>query len=94
MVATGLLTVVAANLAISRLVPSKYVSQATILVVDPQIAPSIVTPVSTESTMEGVGIAAREVLSQSRLLAIVDEFGLAGPDAQPDAALEEVAEEH
>lgn len=90
MAATGLLTIVAANLFLSRYVPNKYVSHATILVVDPQIAPSIVAPVSTSNTLDGVSVAVREVLSESRLLAIVNEFGLAPPGATPDDAVEKL----
>ena len=88
MAATGLLTVLGANFVLRRFVANKYVSAATILVVDPQISPSIVSPVSNSSLMDGVQVAAREVLSQSRLLAIVDEFGLVTAGTSPDDAVE------
>lgn len=90
MAATGLLTVVGANVVLYRFVANKYASQATILVVDPQISPNIVAPVSTSTTMDGVAVAAREFLSESRLLAIVDEFGLASPDVPQDVALDKL----
>jgi uncharacterized protein involved in exopolysaccharide biosynthesis len=88
MAATGILTVVGANIVLDRFIASKYVSEATILVVDPQISASIVAPVSSSSLMDGVQVAAREALSQSRLLAIVDEFGLVTPGMSPDDAVQ------
>lgn len=90
MAATGLVTIAGANFVLSRYVPDKYVSHATILVVDPQIAPNIVAPVSTSTTLDGVNVAVHEVLSESRLLAIVNEFGLAPLGAAPDDALEKL----
>jgi hypothetical protein len=42
---------------------------------------NIVAPVSTSTTMDDVAVAAREILFESRMLAIVDEFGLASPGA-------------
>jgi succinoglycan biosynthesis transport protein ExoP len=82
-----LLTVVAGN-AVLRLVPNKYRSEATILVADQQIAPNLVAPLSNTPLIDRVQLAAGEVLSESRLLQIVDEFGLADSNTSPDAAAE------
>ncbi|MBZ5634659.1 MAG: hypothetical protein LAO55_16170 [Acidobacteriia bacterium] len=82
-----LLTVVAGNVVL-RFVPNKYRSEATILVADQQLAPNLVAPLSNTPLIDRVQIAAREVLSESRLLQIVDEFGLADSNTSPDAAVE------
>jgi succinoglycan biosynthesis transport protein ExoP len=85
---TTLLAVVGANVGL-RFIPAKYRSEATILVAEQQISPTFVTPFSTTPLVERVQIAAREVLSQARLLEIVNEFGLlSGKDTSPDDAVE------
>src|SRR5581483_5966886 len=84
MAATGLLAIVAANLVLARYVPDKFVSQATILVVDPQLSPSIVTPVSTTTAVDVLEVAAQEVLSESHLLTIAEESGLVPPGVPQD----------
>ena len=85
----ALITVLGANVAIRRLFPKKYRSEATILVADQRILPDIVTPLETTPLIDRLQNVAREVLSQPRLLDIVYECGLlTGSDASPDDAVE------
>lgn len=88
MAVTGIVTVVAANYALRHFVANKYVSEATVLVVDPQLSPNIVSPLSTATMSDRVQVAVGEALAQPRLLTIVNELGLATPEIPPDAAVE------
>src|SRR5689334_8590582 len=69
MIACAVVTVVLGNFAI-QFVPDKYRSEATILAAEQQLSPNYVTPLSNVPLMERVQVAAREVLSQPRLLEI------------------------
>jgi succinoglycan biosynthesis transport protein ExoP len=83
-----LFTVVGANLAV-RSIPDKYRSEALILVAEDHISTSFVTPYSTTPLIDRVLVAAREVLSQPRLLEVVQEFNfMKGKNASPDAVIE------
>jgi len=61
---------------VARLVPPKYRSEATILFAEQNFSPYIVTPLSTTPLVDRLQLAAREVLSHSRLLEIFVESGL------------------
>lgn len=89
MVLTTLFAVVGVN-EVLRFIPSKYRSEATILVLGQQISPNFVAPVgSDESQEESAHVAAYEVLTQSRLLEIVSEFGLVtASDPLPEDAVD------
>jgi succinoglycan biosynthesis transport protein ExoP len=82
-----LFTVVGGNAAI-RFIPPKYRSEATILVLGQQISTTFVTPLSSAPIEERTQVAAREALSQARLVEIVREFGLASADEPPESAVE------
>lgn len=56
--------------------PSRYTSEAAILVVQQQVPERYVLPTSTTSIREALQATTEEVLSRGRLLGIVDEFGL------------------
>jgi succinoglycan biosynthesis transport protein ExoP len=71
-------------------IPSRYTSEATLLVVQQQIPQRFVLPTTTTDIREALQATTEEVLSRTRLLAIIDEFGLYANDRKrlsPEALL-------
>jgi polysaccharide biosynthesis transport protein len=64
------------TLFVLSLIPNRYSSEATLLVVQQQIPQRYVLPTSTTDLREALQATTEEVLSRTRLLAIIDEFGL------------------
>jgi len=60
----------------SLLLPNKFTSQATILVVQQQVPERYVVPNSTYSIQQALESLTEAVLSRSQLLPMIDEFGL------------------
>jgi len=56
--------------------PSRYTSEATLIAVQPEISTRYVPPSSTMAAADAFQAMTREVLSHSRLLGIIDQFGL------------------
>src|ERR1035438_10048016 len=56
--------------------PNQYSSEATLLVVQQQVPQRYVLPTSTTDIREALQATTHEVLSRTRLLQIIDEFGL------------------
>ena len=71
----SLITVVLTTIGLT-FIPSKYRSDATILIAEQEIAPSLVAPLSTVPAAQRLQAMEQEILSQSRLLEIIDKFGL------------------
>jgi polysaccharide biosynthesis transport protein len=65
-----------ATIAGSMLLPDRYTSDATILVVQQQVPERYVTPNSNYSVQQALESLTQAVLSRSRLLSMIDEFGL------------------
>ena len=68
-------TIFATLLVLSR-IPNRYTSQATLLVVQQQVPQRYVLPTTTTDIREALQATTQEVLSRTRLLQIIDEFGL------------------
>ena len=68
-------TVFATLLVLSR-IPNRYSSEATLLVVQQQVPQRYVLPTTTTDIREALQATTQEVLSRTRLLQIIDEFGL------------------
>jgi polysaccharide biosynthesis transport protein len=72
-------------------IPNRYSSEATLLVVQQQIPQRYVLPTTTTDMREALQATTQEVLSRTRLLAIIDEFSLYPNErrrASPEALLE------
>ena len=69
------LTTFATLLVLSR-VPNRYTSEATLLVVQQQVPQRYVLPTTTTDIREALQATTQEVLSRTRLLQMIDEFGL------------------
>ena len=65
-----------ASYAALSVIPSRYASEATLLVVQQQVPERYVLPTTTTNIREALQATTEEVLSRSRLLGIIDEFGL------------------
>jgi succinoglycan biosynthesis transport protein ExoP len=65
-----------ATLFVLSLMPNRYTSEATLLVIQQQIPQRYVLPTTTTSLRDTLRATTEEVLSRMRLLAIIDEFGL------------------
>ncbi len=65
-----------AAVGVALVLPNRYVSEATLAVVQQQIAQNLVAPITTTSIADTVNAMTREVLSRKRLLAIIEEFDL------------------
>ena len=61
-------------------VPNRYTSEATILVVQQQVPERYVIPTSTADVSKALEAMTEELLSRTRLLSIIDEFGLYAKD--------------
>lgn len=68
-------TALAAVLAV-YILPNRYSSEATLLVVEQQVPERYVTPTTTTDVSSALQAMAQDVLSRTRLLGIIDEFGL------------------
>jgi polysaccharide chain length determinant protein (PEP-CTERM system associated) len=78
------------TLLVLSVLPNYYTSEATLLVVQQQVPQRYVLPTTTTDIREALQATTEEVLSRSRLLAIIDEFGLYPKDRQrlsPEAVL-------
>src|SRR5260370_36200310 len=60
----------------SLLLPNQYFSEATVIVEQQQVPERYVTPTSTSDLSSALQAMTQDVLSRTRLLQIVDEFGL------------------
>ena len=58
------------------LLPNRYSSEATLLVIEQQVPQRYVTPTTTTDVSEALQAMTQEVLSRTRLLGIIEEFGL------------------
>jgi polysaccharide chain length determinant protein (PEP-CTERM system associated) len=58
------------------LLPNRYTSEATVLVIQQQVPERYVVPTSTTDVSQALQGMTQEVLSRSRLLSIMDELGL------------------
>lgn len=56
--------------------PDEYTSDATLVVVRQQVSPQYVDPTNTITVAEALRTMTREILSRTRLLEIIDSFGL------------------
>ncbi len=65
-----------ASYAALSVIPSRYASEATLLVVQQQVPERYVLPTTTMNIREALQATTEEVLSRSRLSEIIDEFGL------------------
>src|SRR6516225_298909 len=61
---------------LSFLLPNQYLSEATIIVEQQQVPERYVTPTSTSDLSSALQAMTQDVLSRTRLLRIIDEFGL------------------
>jgi|SRR5579871_6898838 len=71
----SLIAVVTTTAALS-VVPSKYRSDALILIVEQEISPSLVAPLSNVTAAQKLQAMEQEILSQTRLQEIINQFGL------------------
>jgi polysaccharide chain length determinant protein (PEP-CTERM system associated) len=62
------------------LLPNRYTSEATLLVVQQQVPERYVVPTTTTDVSEALQGMTQEVLSRTRLMAVIDEFGLYGKE--------------
>jgi polysaccharide biosynthesis transport protein len=67
---------IGATVAILSILPNRYRSEATVLVVQQQIPQRYVTPTTTTSISEALQGITEEVLSRTRLLGIINDLGL------------------
>ncbi len=72
-------------------VPNRYTSQATLLVVPQQVPARYVTPTTETNIADAVQAMTQDVLSRTRLLELIDQFGLYAKERQ-HLAPEEVIE--
>ncbi len=63
-------------LAVVSRIPNTYTSEATLLVVEQQVPQRYVVPTAATDMREALEATTQEVLSRTRLLAVIDEFGL------------------
>src|SRR5499427_8017783 len=76
---------------ISRLLPTRYTSTSLILIERQQVPETYVKPVITDDLNARVADLQQQVLSRTRLLPIIDRFGLF-KDRAPHASTEELME--
>lgn len=75
------LTLVSCGIALAAIVvvlrlPDRYTSEATLVVVQQQVSQRYVEPSTSMTVPDAVQAMGRQVLSRSRLMGIIDEFGL------------------
>src|SRR5579884_348759 len=85
------------TVAVVMLLPNRYQSEATIDIVQPLVSPQYVSAADSATPADLVQAMKREVLSRTRLLGIIDEFGLypddrqrVGPEVLTDAMRKDV----
>lgn len=64
------------TIGVSLFLPNQYLSEATIIVEQQQVPERYVTPTSTSDLSSALQAMTQDVLSRTRLLRIIDEFGL------------------
>jgi len=86
-----------ATVAVVMLLPNRYQSDATIDIVQPLVSPQYVSAADSATPADLVQAMKREVLSRTRLLGIIDEFGLypddkgrVGPEVLTDVMRKDV----
>src|SRR5205085_11734258 len=72
----SMLLITVATVAFVLRLPDRYTSDAMLVVVQQQVSQRYVEPTSNTSVSDAVKAMTREVLSRTRLLAVIDEFGL------------------
>jgi polysaccharide chain length determinant protein (PEP-CTERM system associated) len=78
-------TVIGATLAVIRLLPNRYTSEATLVVVQQQVPERYVTPNSTTPVSVELQAMTQEVLSRARLQNIIQRFGLYPKEVKKEA---------
>jgi len=68
--------VTVATVGVVQILPNRYTSEATVLVIQQQVPERYVTPTTTTDVSQALQGMTQEVLSRSRLLAIIDSVGL------------------
>jgi len=71
-------TVTLGTIGIVQILPNRFTSEATVLVIQQQVPERYVTPTTTTDVSQALQGMTEEVLSRSRLLAIIDATGLYG----------------
>jgi succinoglycan biosynthesis transport protein ExoP len=71
-----------ATIAVLLVLPNRYKSEAILLVVQQQVPERYVTPTSTTDLASALDAMTQEVLSRTRLLAIMDTYGLFANERQ------------
>jgi succinoglycan biosynthesis transport protein ExoP len=72
----------AVAVAVAYLLPVRFTSEATLLVVQQQVPQRYVTPTSTLSIADELQAMTQEVLSRKRLLELIEQFGLYAKEKQ------------
>ena len=80
LVATGFTTL--ATIAVLLMLPNRYKSEAILLVVQQQVPERYVTPTTTTDIASALDAMTQEVLSRTRLLAIMDTYNLFAKERQ------------
>jgi succinoglycan biosynthesis transport protein ExoP len=70
------------SIAVAYLLPARFTSEATLLVVQQQVPERYVTPTSTLSIADELQAMTQEVLSRRRLLELIDRFGIYAKERQ------------
>jgi succinoglycan biosynthesis transport protein ExoP len=81
------------SLAVILKLPNRYTSEATLLVVRQQVPERYVVPNSTTDTSAALQAIRQDVLSRTRLLKIIDDFGLYGKNKKrlaPETLVEQM----
>jgi succinoglycan biosynthesis transport protein ExoP len=65
-----------ATVGVVKMLPNRYTSEATVLVIQQQVPERYVTPTTTTDVSEALQGMTQEVLSRDRLLSIIDAVGL------------------
>src|SRR5579862_6339674 len=84
-------SVVFATLGALSVLPNRYTSDATVLVIQQQVPERYVTPTSTIDISQALQGMTQEVLSRTKLLAIIDELNLYAKEKKglaPEALIE------
>ena len=79
-----------ATILVSLKLPNKYLSDATLMVVQQQISTRFVEPDSTRTAADVIQSMTRDILSRPRLAGIIDELGLY-PDARKEYTTDQLA---
>jgi succinoglycan biosynthesis transport protein ExoP len=79
---TAMCVVTALATVVAYLLPDRFTSEATLLVVQQQVPQRYVTPTSTLGLADALQAMTQEVLSTKRLLELIDQFGLYAKERQ------------